>query len=34
MSTSGVFDDVTDALPTPLALTPQDLAGLGEALAA
>src|SRR4051794_4896165 len=34
MSTARVFDDLTDALPTPLALTPQDLAGVVEELAA
>lgn len=34
MSTARVFDDLTDALPTPLARTPQDLAGVVEELAA
>src|SRR5947207_4332510 len=34
MSTAGVFDDLAGALPTPLALTSRDLAGLGEELAA
>jgi SRSO17 transposase len=34
MSTAGVFEDLADALPTPLALTPQDLAGVVAELAA
>jgi hypothetical protein len=34
MSTAKVVEDLTNALPTPLALTPQDLAGVVEELAA
>ena len=34
MAASGLFADVSAELPTPLALTPQDLAGLREELAA
>src|SRR3954454_18290206 len=34
MSTTGPFEDVADGLPTPLALTPQDVTGIGEELAA
>jgi hypothetical protein len=34
MSTARAVADLTDALPPPLALTPQDLAGVVEELAA
>jgi SRSO17 transposase len=34
MSTTRAFEDLADALPTPLALTPQDLRGIVEELAA
>src|SRR3954447_10308551 len=34
MSTTRPFEDLADALPTPLALTPQDLTGIVEELAA
>src|SRR3954447_1454797 len=34
MNTTRAVEDLADALPTPLALAPQDLTGLGEELAA
>ncbi len=34
MAVSQLLDDLTDELPAPLRLTPQDLAGLVEELAA